>query len=88
MDQIIVFGAPWCPDCRRTKRFLTEQRIAYQWVDIDHDDAGRRRVEELQAGGRTIPMVVFPDGSHLLEPSDGELAEKLRLQPRGASGEV
>lgn len=81
MDEIIVFGASWCPDCHRTKRFLTKQQISYRWVDIDHDDTGRRHVEEVQHGGRTIPMVVFPDGSHLLEPSDAELAEKLGLQP-------
>jgi thioredoxin reductase (NADPH) len=39
-------------------------------------------VEELQHGGRTIPTIVFPDGSHLLEPSNAELAEKLGLQLR------
>jgi thioredoxin reductase (NADPH) len=82
MDQISIYGAPWCPDCRRSKAFLTEQRIPYAWIDIDQDDAGRRFVEELQGGGRTIPTIVFPDGSHLLEPSNAELAEKLGLQLR------
>jgi thioredoxin reductase (NADPH) len=80
MDQITVYGAPWCPDCRRSKAFLNEQRVPYTWVDIDMDEAGRRFVEELQHGGRTIPTIVFPDGSHLLEPSNAELAEKLGLQ--------
>jgi len=80
MNQITVYGAPWCPDCRRSKTFLMEQRIPFTWVDIDTDADGLRFVEELQHGGRTIPTIVFPDGSHLLEPSNAELAEKLGLQ--------
>ena len=36
-DKIIVYGAPWCPDCKRAKQFLGEQRIPYSWVDIDED---------------------------------------------------
>ena len=84
MDQITVYGAPWCPDCRRSKSFLMEQRIPYRWVDIDADEAARRHVEALQGGGRTIPTIVFPDGSHLLEPSNAELAAKLGLQLRAS----
>ena len=82
MDQITVYGAPWCPDCRRSKAFLMEQRIPFTWVDIDTDAEGLRFVEDLQGGGRTIPTIVFPDGSHLLEPSNAELADKLGLQLR------
>jgi len=82
MDQITVYGAPWCPDCRRSKAFLTEQRVPFAWIDIDEDADGLRFVEELQRGGRTIPTIVFPDGSHLLEPSNAELAAKLGLQLR------
>ncbi|MES2209320.1 MAG: FAD-dependent oxidoreductase [Chloroflexota bacterium] len=82
MKQVTVYGAPWCPDCRRSKAFLMEQRIPFTWVDIDADPEGLRFVEDLQHGGRTIPTIVFPDGSHLLEPSNVELAEKLGLQLR------
>ena len=80
MDQLTVYGAPWCPDCHRSREFLDEQRVRYTWVDIDADPDGLRFVEELQDGGRTIPTIVFPDGSHLLEPSNAELAAKLGLQ--------
>lgn len=80
MDQVTLYGAPWCPDCRRSKAFLMEQRIPFTWLDIDADADGLRVVEELQGGGHTIPTIVFPDGSHLLEPSNAELAEKLGLQ--------
>jgi thioredoxin reductase (NADPH) len=80
LADIKVYGAPWCPDCRRTKKFLSEQRIPYDWLDIDEDPEALRLVEELQSGGRRIPTVVFPDGSHLLEPSNDEVARKLGLQ--------
>lgn len=79
MAGITVYGAPWCPDCKRAKRFLAEQRVSYDWVDIDQDAAGMRTVEELQNGGRTIPTVVFEDGSLLLEPTNEQLASKLGL---------
>ena len=85
MAEIKVYGAPWCPDCRRTKKFLGEHRIAYDWVDIEASDADRRHVEELQNGGRKIPTIVFPDGSHLLEPSNEALARKLGLALEAAA---
>jgi thioredoxin reductase (NADPH) len=82
MDHITVYGAPWCPDCRRSKSFLMDQRVPYRWVDIDADADGRAYVERLQNGGRTIPTIVFEDGSYLLEPSNAELAHKLGLALR------
>ena len=82
MDHITVYGAPWCPDCRRSKSFLMDQRVPYRWVDIDADAGGRAFVEQLQNGGRTIPTITFEDGSYLLEPSNAELADKLGLQLR------
>jgi len=79
MADITVYGAPWCPDCKRAKKFLAEQRVAFSWVDIDRDADALRFVEESQHGGRTIPMIVFADGSKLLEPTNEELARKLGL---------
>ncbi|HKR99327.1 MAG TPA: glutaredoxin family protein, partial [Candidatus Dormibacteraeota bacterium] len=66
MADITVYGAPWCPDCKRAKKFLAEQRVPFEWVDIDQDPEALRLVEETQKGGRTIPMIVFADGSNLL----------------------
>ena len=60
MNQIAVYGAPWCPDCRRSKDFLTEQRIPFAWIVVDQNADGRRLVEDLQGGGRTIPTIRFP----------------------------
>jgi thioredoxin reductase (NADPH) len=86
MADTLVYGAPWCPDCKRAKRFLAEQRVSYDWVDIDEDAQGMQRVQELQKGGRTIPTVVFADGSVLIEPTNEELARKLGLDLEAKRG--
>jgi thioredoxin reductase (NADPH) len=79
MPQITVYGAPWCPDCKRAKRFLAEQRVAYDWVDIDQDATALEHVEELQKGGRTIPTIVFDGSEVLIDPTNEVLARKLGL---------
>jgi len=79
-DLIKVYGASWCPDCRRAKRFLGDQRVPFEWHDIEVDPDGVRIVQERNGGNNTIPTIVFPDGSHLAEPSNEELAEKLGLE--------
>lgn len=81
-DQIVVYGAYWCPDCRRSKRFLSEHQIAYQWVDIEQDTEAQAYVESLNDGKRIIPTIEFGDGTFLVEPSNAELAEKLGLATR------
>ena len=47
---ISVDGAPWCPDCKRSKQFLEEQRVPYNWVYIDPDEEGRRYVQQSNDG--------------------------------------
>ncbi len=79
---ITLYGAPWCPDCKRSKQFLGEQRVPYQWVDIDDDEDGRRRVQEVNNGRQIIPTIVFQDGSILVEPTNAELAAKLGISPK------
>jgi thioredoxin reductase (NADPH) len=77
--EIQLYGASWCPDCRRAKKFLADQRVAFDWHDIDGRDDLQALVEERNDGKRIIPTIVFADGSHLAEPSNEELAEKLGL---------
>ncbi len=84
MEALVVYGAPWCPDCRRSKAFLTEQRVPHRWVDVDADPASLAAMQQLQGGGRTIPTIVFPDGSVLIEPSNAELASRLGLTLRAS----
>jgi thioredoxin reductase (NADPH) len=79
---LIVYSTVWCPDCKRAKRFLGEQRIPYVNIDIEHDPEAMAYVEEVNDGKRIIPTIVFPDGSVLVEPSNAELAQKLGLSTR------
>lgn len=78
--KVTVYGAYWCPDCRRAKKFLGEQFIPYKWVDIEQDKDGERYVLQRNDGKRIIPTIVFEDGSFLVEPSNAELARKLGLK--------
>jgi thioredoxin reductase (NADPH) len=78
--KIIVYGANWCPDCRRAKKFLAEQYIPFRWVDIEQDRQAEQTVLQMNAGKRIIPTIVFPDGSFLVEPTNAELARQLGLK--------
>jgi thioredoxin reductase (NADPH) len=81
MDEpIVVYGATWCPDCRRAKRFLSDQRIPFVWHDIEHDERFLQEVRSRNGGHDIIPTIVFPDGSHLAEPTNEELADKLGIE--------
>ena len=80
--EITVYGAPWCPDCRRSKQFLAEQHVEYEWVDVDQDPDGLKYVQEVNDGKQIIPTIMFGDGSVLVEPDNSELARKLGIEPR------
>jgi thioredoxin reductase (NADPH) len=84
-NRIRMYGTSWCSDCKRAKKFLSEQRVAYDFVDVDADADGLRIVEEVNQGKRIIPTIFFADGSTLVEPSNTALAEKLGLQTRPRS---
>ena len=61
--QITIYGAYWCPDCRRSKQFLGEFQIPYRWVNIEEDQAGEQYVLAKNGGKRTIPTIEFADGA-------------------------
>jgi thioredoxin reductase (NADPH) len=79
---LTVYGATWCSDCKQAKKFLGEQRVHYNWVDVEQSAEGLAFVEKVNHGKRIIPTIVFDDGSWLSEPSNAELAQKLGLQTR------
>jgi glutaredoxin-like protein len=74
---IVVYGADWCGDCRRAKRFFTQHGIPFEWIDVDTDRQAEEYVIQVNRGMRSIPTIVFEDGSILVEPSVEELTEKL-----------
>ncbi len=83
-SEITVYGAHWCPDCRRSKQFLGEHQIPYNWVDIEQDEQAEQFVIEKNNGKRIIPTITFADGSFLVEPSNAELAAKLDLKTKAS----
>jgi glutaredoxin-like protein len=75
---ITVYGASWCSDCRRSKALLDTEGVDYTWVDVEADESAAAKA--LAISGRTsIPVVVFPDGAYLVEPSDEALRAKLAV---------
>lgn len=76
-DRIVVYGASWCPDARRARRFFDEHGIDYAWIDIDEDDEARDFVKEVNRGQIVVPVIVFPDGAILVEPTNDELAKEI-----------
>ncbi len=78
---ITVYGADWCPDCRRSKELLLRTQTEFTWVDTDQDADGKALIGRLQGGEPHIPTIIFEDGSFLVEPSDQELAAKLGVSP-------
>jgi len=78
-DLVIIYGTSWCGDSRRARSLFDRHHIPYEWVDIDRNPAGRMFVEQTNRGYRSVPTIVFPDGSILVEPGEDELRKKLAL---------
>lgn len=73
-----MYGADWCRDCRRTEALLND--LGVEWTKVDVEASAEAAATAQSISGRTnIPVVVFPDGSHLVEPSDDAVREKLNV---------
>ena len=74
---ITMYGADWCGDCRRSRRLLEELDIQVNHIDVEVDESAAAKVQEINGGAKSIPVLVFSDGTHLTEPSDNDLKAKL-----------
>ena len=77
-DEIIVYGTRWCSDCVQTRQLLNKIAIPYRWINIDLDKDSERFVLRINRGMRSVPTILFSDGSVLVEPSNAELQSKLK----------
>ncbi len=75
--EITMYGADWCGDCRRSKRLLEELDVQITHIDVEADLSAADKVKEINGGAQSIPVIVFPDGTHMTEPSDNDLKAKL-----------
>ena len=76
MADLTLYSADWCPDCRRSKRLLDRLDVPYALRDVEHDPAAAEEAVRI-SGRQSIPVIVFPDGHHLVEPSDPQLRADL-----------
>lgn len=75
--KIKFYGATWCPDCRRSKAYLDEKKVSYEYINIDEVAGAAEEVEKINNGMQSIPTIIFPNGKILVEPSNQELQEAL-----------
>ncbi len=71
-----IYGTIWCPDCHRTKAFFQAHGVPFEWFDIEKDAEALKRVREIDANNKRVPVVVYPDGEVLIEPSNADLQRK------------
>ncbi|MCC5651648.1 FAD-dependent oxidoreductase [Nostoc sp. XA013] len=80
-EGIRVIGNRWSPFSHQVKDFLARNQIPYKWLDIELEPDAAKLVEYAEADGRQqLPLVLFPDGSRLIQPSNLEIAAKIGLQ--------
>jgi thioredoxin reductase (NADPH) len=74
-DRIQVVGHRWSRESHDARDFLARNQVPYRWLDVERDDEGRRLLAAAD-GDAALPMVLFPDGSVLQQPTLSELAER------------
>lgn len=74
---IVMYSTSWCGDCRRAKRVFTALGVEYTEVNIEEDERAAEEVVRLNRGNRSVPTILFPDGSVLVEPSNATLEAKI-----------
>jgi thioredoxin reductase (NADPH) len=84
-DGIRVAGAMWSPGSHAVKDFLARNRVPYQWLDVDKDETARALVAGASDADGHLPVVFFPDGTHLVTPDPRALADKVGLQTQATS---
>jgi mycoredoxin len=76
---ITIYGTSWCGGSRRARLLFDRNNISYTWIDIDLDDKAAKYVESVNRGFRSVPTIIWPDGSMLVEPSEDQIAKKLGI---------
>jgi len=75
--KIILYGTPWCGDTRRSRKVLDDNQVEYEWINLNTDSEAEAFVKKTNNGFRSVPTIIFPDGSILVEPKEQILLEKL-----------
>jgi len=78
VEKIIFYGADWCHDCQRAKKYLKENNISYDFIDVDLDKKATDLVQTINNGKRIIPTIIIDDKPHT-NPKNDVLASVLGL---------
>jgi len=81
--QLIMYTTPWCGFCRNLKKQLARHGIEMTEVDIEQDPAAAEFVMSVNGGNQTVPTVVLPDGTTLVNPSAAQVRERLAAVTAG-----
>jgi len=82
---IRVLGTRWSPRSYELRDFLARNRVPYQWIDVEtsaNDPETKRLLEALGDEANSLPVVLFPDGTKLLESLPADVAQKVGLRTR------
>jgi mycoredoxin len=74
--QIVMYTTEYCPDCIRAKKFFEANNISYLRVGLEGNQEATEFVIQVNRGCRSVPTIIFPDGSILVEPNSEELRAK------------
>jgi len=75
-DHIIMYTTQFCSDCLRAKKFFEANNIPYLQVGLEGNQEATEFVMQVNKGNRSVPTILFPDGSILVEPSWEDLKKK------------
>jgi len=75
--QLTMYTTTWCGFCRNLKKQLARDGIEIAEVDIERDEAAAEFVMSVNGGNQTVPTVVFPDGTALVNPSAAQVKAQL-----------
>jgi mycoredoxin len=79
MAKLTMYSTQWCGYCQRLKAQLKRENIEFDEVDIEQDENAANLVEKVNGGNRTVPTVVYEDGTAVTNPSLIQVKEKLGL---------
>ena len=74
---VTMFTTTWCGYCVRLKKLMQREGIEYAEVDIEQDASAAERVMQANGGNRTVPTLLFADGSAMTNPSIDEVKAQL-----------
>jgi mycoredoxin len=81
--QLTMYTTPWCGFCKNLKRQLAQSGIEIAEVDIERDPEAAEYVMSVNGGNQTVPTVLFPDGTALVNPSAAQVRERLAAVSQG-----